>query len=240
MQGQTWKNLDSVSLKKIKIGLLEMDGENIPIKNEHEIWRVKISDSVFTAYKKGTLYSTPSNSNSKNVLKARATIDQLTGTGYLTSEKSFLIGFDETGKGEIAGPIILAGAAFPTKLFSEIVKLIGSADTKKSHNLKYWKSKSVAALGPSATGYLAGENQGMRYKWKTSSSNFVQEILSIDEINLESVYIKMRTNKGISFDQLKLFSSKFGKDLVTEWKDKGYICVEVTWQCAMYDDPIKS
>ena len=139
VQGQTWKNLDSDSLKKIKIGLLEMGGENIPVKNEHEIWRVKISDSVFTAYKKGTLYSTPSNSNSKNVLKARTTIDQHTGTGYLTSEKSFLIGFDETGKGEIAGPIILAGAAFPTKLFSAIVKLIGPADTKKSHNLKYWQ-----------------------------------------------------------------------------------------------------
>ena len=38
------------------------------------------------------------------------------------------------------------------------------------HNLAYWESKSVAALGPSSTGLLADEEGALRYKWKASSA----------------------------------------------------------------------
>ena len=32
------------------------------------------------------------------------------------------------------------------------------------HNLKYWEMQTVAALGPSATGFLA--EKSLRYKWR--------------------------------------------------------------------------
>lgn len=138
MNGRTWKNQSSDLLQKILSELLKLGGEETELKNPHELWRLKVDDSVFIAFKSGTLYHTPSNKNSEEVVTASQKIDILTGTGYLPSEKDYLIGLDETGKGEIAGPIVLAGVIFPAPLFKDIVNLIGPADTKKQHRVEYW------------------------------------------------------------------------------------------------------
>ena len=138
MNGRTWKNQSLELLQRISSELVNFGGEKTEVKNTHELWRIRIDDSVFIAFKTGTLYHTPSNRNSREVVSACQKIDTLTGTGYLSTEKDYLIGLDETGKGEIAGPIVLVGAAFPQSSFKEMVNLIGPADTKKNHRVEYW------------------------------------------------------------------------------------------------------
>jgi ribonuclease HII len=137
--GRTWKNIKSTKVLEIRNYLLEQGGIEKEIKSEHEIWRIKLLDSTFTLYKKGTLYSTSSNSNSPAVVKAWEYIDSLVGSTYvLTTKKDFLIGLDETGKGEVIGDTVLTGVVFPKKLFKDVELLVGVADTKKKHKFEYW------------------------------------------------------------------------------------------------------
>jgi ribonuclease HII len=138
MNGRTWKNLSSDSLQKIYSQLLANGGKDIAIKNPHESWRLKIDDSIFIAFKKGTLYHTPSNSDSPEVMAACEKIDSINERGYSETQKDYLIGLDETGKGEIAGPIVLVGVILPKRLFKDFVNHIGTADTKKQHRVEYW------------------------------------------------------------------------------------------------------
>jgi ribonuclease HII len=153
MTGRTWKKLPPPTLSLIKNKLMEMGAQLLPIKNIHEVWRLQIADSTFTAYKSGTLYSTPSQSHDSAVEEGWQIIDNLTGTGYSQSTRNFLIGLDETGKGEIAGPIILAGVIFPSNLFDKIVSVIGPADTKKQHELNYWKLLAKKLIDLSEIGF---------------------------------------------------------------------------------------
>jgi ribonuclease HII len=139
MNGRTWKNQSLATLEKIKSKLIAMGGSETEIKNQHELWRIKIADSVFISFKTGTLYHTPSNSNSTEVLNACQEVDAVTGTGYVLPTRDYLIGLDETGKGEIAGPIVLTGAILHKDLFEDFVKLVGPADTKKQHPFEYWQ-----------------------------------------------------------------------------------------------------
>jgi oxygen-independent coproporphyrinogen III oxidase len=64
------------------------------------------------------------------------------------------------------------------------------------HNLKYWDSASVAAFGPSATGFLKSDNSGLRYKWKVSSPEYELEKINEKQIKLERLYLNLRTNHG--------------------------------------------
>ena len=68
------------------------------------------------------------------------------------------------------------------------------------HNLQYWKTQSVAAIGPSATGLLVkNEDQALRYQWKTEGPEvFVREELGRREMRLERLYMQMRTNRSIN------------------------------------------
>mgnify|MGYP000513021033 CR=1 FL=1 len=70
---------------------------------------------------------------------------------------------------------------------------------ESKHNLKYWKSESVMALGASATGFL--KEISTRYKWLASKSEFHKEVLSVDELKLEEVYMALRIN--VPFDLSK-------------------------------------
>lgn len=65
------------------------------------------------------------------------------------------------------------------------------------HNVKYWHSQSVAALGPTGTGYFhLNEAKAIRYKWKTSSAEIEVEELGSDELSLEKTYLELRTSFG--------------------------------------------
>ena len=137
-RGKTWENVNSVDAAEIKEYLLKEGGVEKEVKAPHEEWRVRFSDSTFTYYKKGTLYSTPSNSKDPAVLNAWQYIDSVVGSAYVLPTKDFLIGLDETGKGEVIGHTVLTGVNFPKELFKEVDLLIGPADTKNRHKFEYW------------------------------------------------------------------------------------------------------
>jgi len=63
------------------------------------------------------------------------------------------------------------------------------------HNLNYWKTSSVGALGPSAVGFLSDAKK--RYKWKTSSAEFALEELDSEAMALERLYLGLRVDSGI-------------------------------------------
>ena len=65
------------------------------------------------------------------------------------------------------------------------------------HNVKYWRSESVAALGPTGSGFFQiDQNKALRYKWKTSSAEIEVEELGKDELSLEKTYLELRTSSG--------------------------------------------
>lgn len=82
------------------------------------------------------------------------------------------------------------------------------------HNLNYWKSNTVAALGPSATGFLKDER--IRYKWKTNSPEYQVENLTEDEFQLEKIYMALRSSEGV---KASAFSSKIS-GVVESWKNR--------------------
>ncbi len=93
---------------------------------------------------------------------------------------------------------------------------------ESSHNLAYWKSESVAAFGPSATGFL--NTTKTRYKWKPLKSEFDIEKLTEEEFKLEELYMKFRTNKGLNFDHYFSKEDRPKVDaLVADWSKQGLI-----------------
>lgn len=103
------------------------------------------------------------------------------------------------------------------------------------HNLNYWKSKSVAALGPSATGFL-NENR-IRYKWKPNHAEMEIEKLTEEEFHLEKIYMTLRSEEGIKISDFpneiiqlvetwkkrKLVNEKNG---VVKLTSKGYLLLD--------------
>ena len=75
-------------------------------------------------------------------------------------------------------------------------------DKKSMHNLKYWKSESVASLGSGSTGILSKENSALRYKWSKKLNEFDFEIenLNPEEFALEKLYMRLRTTLGTNLN----------------------------------------
>ncbi len=65
-------------------------------------------------------------------------MDSIVGPTYVTPTKPFLVGLDETGKGEVVGFTVLTGVLFPADIFDKVNLLVGPADTKKAHGFEYW------------------------------------------------------------------------------------------------------
>lgn len=88
------------------------------------------------------------------------------------------------------------------------------------HNLQYWNSGSVAALGPSATGFYSMARK--RLKWKVSEDDFLIESLSSSEMLLEKIYLSLRVSSGISLndlgDLIPDWSSSRVQDLIEKWR----------------------
>lgn len=88
------------------------------------------------------------------------------------------------------------------------------------HNLNYWKSRTVAALGPSATGFLNEER--LRYKWIPQKAEMDFENLSSEEFKLEQIYMAIRSQEGI---KLADFSEEL-LQLAGEWEEKKLVTQE--------------
>lgn len=90
---------------------------------------------------------------------------------------------------------------------------------ESKHNLMYWKSETVAALGPSATGFL--KEARLRYKWKTKEAEIEEEILSEEAFRLEQIYMALRSKEGLVVDNFKnLNEYNFIKQ---KWNDQKYL-----------------
>ena len=103
---------------------------------------------------------------------------------------------------------------------------------ESKHNLKYWKSGPIGALGPSSTGFLPNKDLdcALRYKWKSNFSPcYETEKLGPDELKLERLYMQLRTNMGINpteFFDKKSFCT-FMK-LVESWDKENLIDFQST------------
>lgn len=91
---------------------------------------------------------------------------------------------------------------------------------ESKHNLKYWRSESVAALGRSATGFL--KESAIRYKWKVSKNEYSQEHLTEAELLLEEVYMGLRINQLYDFSKIISNTEKFEEVLIS-WTENDYI-----------------
>lgn len=91
---------------------------------------------------------------------------------------------------------------------------------ESKHNLKYWRGESVAALGPTGTGYLAKSAiEAIRYKWKVSSPEVEVEYLTEKELSLEKLYLGLRTSDGLSL-------SREYSCLIESWVKQNYANVD--------------
>lgn len=88
------------------------------------------------------------------------------------------------------------------------------------HNLKYWESQSVMALGASATGFL--KKDSVRYKWKISSSDFIKENLTNEELKLEEIYMALRINRPVNLKKY-IDNEDELKKLLDSWNEKKYL-----------------
>jgi oxygen-independent coproporphyrinogen-3 oxidase len=92
------------------------------------------------------------------------------------------------------------------------------------HNLKYWKAESVAAVGPSATGFLSQGDRGIRYKWKNKTDEFTVEEITPEKFKLEKFYTALRTQDGLNPHEF--FSGKElceWEKLGKKWEKSGFI-----------------
>ena len=128
---------DGSQADRIKAWLIERGAVEEKVTGQYERWRVRHSDAKWTYYTTGTLYVT--DSDDPLLLEAQRHVDQLLGGRFVAPTRDFLIGLDETGKGEILGPVVLAAVVVPRPLFQQLEEIIGVADTKTSHSSRYWE-----------------------------------------------------------------------------------------------------
>lgn len=100
----------------------------------------------------------------------------------------------------IADEYLLVANTLKDKGFSHYeVSNFAKPNKHSRHNLKYWKSSDMAALGPSATGFLAGPK--LRFKWKTSGPHYVTEELTHHQYAMEKLYMGLRVTDGIEISK---------------------------------------
>jgi len=93
---------------------------------------------------------------------------------------------------------------------------------ESKHNLKYWLGESVAALGPTGTGYFSlSKEQAYRYKWKPGRAEIEDEVLGVSELELERLYLRLRLN--LPFVASEIMSSPVFSSLLVKWQGRGLV-----------------
>jgi ribonuclease HII len=134
---KTWKEIPKEKWDCLQDLLLSNGGlKDKEAKGISEVWRIRLDKTVFTLYNTGTLFS--SQPSSKEIVEIHDRISEILGATLEKPEKTFLIGLDETGKGEVLGHSVLAVAIFPSGIINEVNNVIGPADTKKRKSVQYW------------------------------------------------------------------------------------------------------
>ena len=136
MRGRTWKNIDEDKASRIKDILAKSGAEQIETKAPFEVWRFKLKDCYITYYTSGTMYATPSNDD--EVREVIEKIEKIVGHIYKPPTKTWCVGLDETGKGEIFGYLHVVGVVFHKSLFKKLESVVGNTDTKRKHGVEFW------------------------------------------------------------------------------------------------------
>jgi ribonuclease HII len=132
-----WMVRDRAVAARIRAWLATQGAAEEKVTGKYEAWHVKLSDAKWTYYTTGTLYVT--DSDDPALLEAQRHVDSLLGGRFVEPSRDFQIGLDETGKGEIFGPVVLAAVLVPKELFGQLEEIIGVADSKVKHSLSYWE-----------------------------------------------------------------------------------------------------
>jgi len=137
-KSKTWKKISKEKAEEVKNFLTSKGATLDNNVTEPEVWRARISGTVFTCYSKGTLFSNATRSEAVHNIQQQ--ISKLLGQEIKLPSKDFLIGLDETGKGEVLGHSILAGVIIPSGILKEVNEILGAADTKKKKSVRFWDS----------------------------------------------------------------------------------------------------
>lgn len=97
------------------------------------------------------------------------------------------------------------------------------------HNLRYWMGESVAALGPTGTGYFGVGEGGWRYKWKPSRAEIEAEPLSAKEVQLERVYLRLRLDRPFEPAELLPRDADAMLALLRRWQERGLAQGDKSW-----------
>jgi ribonuclease HII len=125
-------------MDRVRWLLLESGGIESPVTADFEAWRIRYGGSTFTAYTSLKLYATPS--DSLEVAEIVRKIDNLVGDFFVSPNVDYLIGCDESGKGEVLGSIFVTCAGMPSELFADMQDILRTIDTKsRRHPFEYWK-----------------------------------------------------------------------------------------------------
>ena len=137
MKNRTWKGVSTEQSERVKEALQSHGGElDTEVRGQNEAWRIRLENVVFTFYEKGTLYF--SGGTGSAVEAALDDLSKILTETALETEKQFLVGMDETGKGEVLGPSVLAVVIIGKELAPKVDSELGAADTKKKHSFQAW------------------------------------------------------------------------------------------------------
>ncbi len=135
----SWRNVRTDLEKVLRELLLNKGWVEENRRSSAECWRLRTDGFMCIFYKSGTLFISYPDSRDSEFKEIRGIINSYVGTRYVPPSRDFLVGFDEVGKGEIIGSIILAGVRFPKELFDELDIIVDNVDTKRSHSINYWE-----------------------------------------------------------------------------------------------------
>lgn len=103
---------------------------------------------------------------------------------------------------------------------------------RSRHNMAYWKCESVAALGPSATGYLAGARK--RFKWGPRPDVVQWEELTAEQEKIEFIYMSLRSAVGLELKTVRSWAEEPSSvdELVQKWHKQGLVELQDGHFCA--------
>ncbi len=148
----------------------------------------------------------------------------------LTSKKGYKWASKIPQEDKIAEEYLFVSSFLKERGFQHYeVSNFGKPHYESRHNLKYWSSQTVAALGPSSTGYFA--ESGLRYKWSqkwaNSDASYSTELLNQFQKKLELFYLQLRMGclKDIQFFFPEEEKERAFKNCLTKWEKEGLLCV---------------
>jgi len=155
MKARTWRGASTEGLAAVKALLSQVGAsEDSNIKSSHEAWRLRLGGSVFTAYKKGTVFCNGGDAPELEFLYGK--IAEALGQVRDVPSAQFLIGLDETGKGEVLGHSALAAVRVRQSSLANLDSAVSTIDTKSRKGFAFWDGalRDIDALRGRGVEYL--------------------------------------------------------------------------------------